>query len=316
MNIMVTGGAGFIGSNIADRLVSSGHKVVIVDNLSTGKREYINTKAKFYEMDINSSGMEQVFMKEEITHVIHHAAQIDVQRSIDDPVFDARNNIIGTINLLECCRKYGVEKFIYPSSAAVYGVPDYLPLDEDHPVKAMSAYGISKHTPEHYIKMYSYLYGIDYTILRYANVYGPRQDPLGEGGVISIFVDRMLAGRSPVIYGDGKQTRDFVYVADIVQANIKSLTEGRNELVNISCNTRNSINGLYSLINDILGTEIKARYEGERNGDIRHSYLDNSRAGEVFGWEPEHDLYSGLVQTIAYYARKLGLEEVAAAVEK
>ena len=318
MNVLVTGGAGFIGSNIVDGLIEEGYNmnVVVVDNLSTGKREFVHNDAQFYELDINSSKLEEIIREENITHVIHQAAQIDVQKSIKDPEFDARNNILGMLNLLECCRSCNVEKIVYASSAAVYGDPDYLPLDEEHPIKAMSPYGISKHTPEHYLRMYKHLYNIDYTILRYSNVYGPRQDPKGEGGVVSIFVDRMLEGERPVIYGDGEQTRDFVYVGDVVKANIRALNNGDNELVNISCNTKDSVNDLFQYINEILSAEMNPVYESARDGDIRHSIMDNLRAKEILNWEPEYNLRSGLAETISYYARELGLEEVAVAVEE
>src|SRR6056297_234380 len=261
MQILVTGGAGFIGSNLVDGLIAKGHKVIVVDNLSTGKKKNLNKQAKFYQMDIRNEELKQVFAANQITHVIHHAAQIDVQHSIKDPSFDAQNNILGTINLLENCRIYEVEKIIYASSAAVYGEPEYLPLDEQHPVKAMSPYGISKHTPEHYIKMYSQLYNLKYTIFRYANAYGPRQDPKGEGGVVSIFVDQMLAQKRPHIFGDGKQTRDFIHVYDIVKANILALKSGDNSLLNISTANRDSVNDLVANLNQISDYEIKPIYE-------------------------------------------------------
>jgi UDP-glucose 4-epimerase len=302
MKILVTGGAGFIGSNIVDKLINLGYETVVVDNLSSGKKENLNPGARFYELDIISPEVKRVFEQEGITHVIHHAAQIDVQQSIDNPLFDINNNILGTVNILENCKDYGVKKIIYASSAAVYGEPDYLPVDEEHPIKAMSSYGVSKHTPEHYLRMYKQLYELDYTILRYANAYGPRQDPKGEGGVIAIFVEKMLFGESPIIFGDGEQTRDFIYVEDIVKANLKALTQGDGELVNISCNTRHSVNDLYRMINQILNTDLKPIYRDERIGDIRHSYLDNNRARKVLNWEPEYDLRAGLTKTIEHYA--------------
>ncbi|MCK4257399.1 MAG: SDR family oxidoreductase [Halanaerobiales bacterium] len=304
MNILVTGGAGFIGSNIVDELIELGKKVVVIDNLSTGKLENLNPKAKFYQMDILSSDIQEVFKTEKITHVIHHAAQIDVRRSMQEPVFDGQNNILGTINLLETCRKHNVEKIIYASSAAVYGEPDYLPILEDNPIKAMSAYGVSKHTPEHYIRMYSSIYGLKYTILRYANVYGPRQDAKGEGGVISIFIDKVLAGESAIVFGDGEQTRDFIFVKDIVNANIQALTKGDNQLVNISCNRQDSVNRLLQVLEDIMGFSIQTVYAKEREGEIRDSYLDNKKAKKVMGWSPEYDLYRGLKETIEYYQHK------------
>ncbi|QTL99668.1 NAD-dependent epimerase/dehydratase family protein [Iocasia frigidifontis] len=301
MKVLVTGGAGFIGSNIVDCLVEQGYQTVIVDNLSQGKAENINQGAEFYQVDVSSPLINGVFKKEGITHVIHHAAQIDVQQSLRDPLFDIKNNITGTVNLLECCRKYNVKKIIYPSSAAVYGEPDYLPLDECHPLKAISPYGISKHTPEHYLRAYQELYDLDYTIFRYANVYGPRQDPKGEGGVISIFVDKMLAGERPVIFGDGEQSRDFIYVRDIVEANLKALSGAGGKLLNISSKIQVTVNELYQLINKILGSDLEPVYQKERKGDIRHSYLDNSRARAVLEWEPLYDLSSGLKETLAYY---------------
>lgn len=308
MKVLVTGGAGFIGSNIVLRLLEMGYSTVVMDNLSTGKKEYVNPEAKFYQMDISSPEVEEVFREEKITHIVHHAAQIDVQRSIQDPLFDIKNNIIGIVNLLECSKKYNIKKIIYASSAAVYGEPDYLPIDEEHPIKAMSPYGISKYTPEHYIRVYNELYNIDYTIFRYANVYGPRQDPKGEGGVISIFIDKMLAGKAPIIYGDGEQTRDFIYVADVVKANIMALTAGSGKTLNISCNTQVSINILHEIINDILGTKIGVVYQEERKGDIKHSCLDNSNAKKYLNWQPSYNLREGLRNTIEYY---LSFKEVA-----
>jgi len=301
LQILVTGGAGFIASNIVDELINYGYQVVVVDNLSSGKTENLNKSAEFYQMDIRDAELEKVFKDHNITHVIHHAAQIDVQKSVAEPIFDAENNILGTINLLENCRDYGVKKIIYASSAAVYGEPDYLPIDEEHSIKAMSPYGISKFTPEQYIKMYSKLYNIKYSIFRYANVYGPRQDPKGEGGVISIFVDKMLAGENPVIFGDGEQTRDFIYVNDIVRANIMALIKGDNIVVNISTETRESVNDLVRYLNEILETNIDVIYNDFRQGDILHSSLKNNRAEEFLGWTPDFDLKDGLKQTIEYY---------------
>jgi UDP-glucose 4-epimerase len=304
MEILVTGGAGFIGSNIVDKLIEEGHQVVIVDNLSSGKKEYINQKAEFYQLDIRDAELEKVFKNHEITHVIHHAAQIDVQLSIKDPLFDAENNILGTINLLEKCRKYEAEKIIYASSAAVYGEPGYLPIDEAHPVKPMSAYGVSKYTPEHYIKMYAELYDLKYTILRYANAYGPRQDPKGEGGVVSIFVNQMLKGEEPIIFGDGAQTRDFIHVYDLVKANLLALEKGDNELVNISTAERNSVNQLVNHLQQLMDSGLKAVYHPARDGDIKHSALANQKAKDVLGWDPYYSFNEGLKQTLEYYSEK------------
>ncbi|KKC30214.1 SDR family oxidoreductase [Caldanaerobacter subterraneus] len=309
MKVLVTGGAGFIGSNIVDLLIGNGHGVVIVDNLSTGKEEFINKKAIFYKKDIADDDLYEIFEKEEPDYVIHQAAQIDVQKSVNNPAFDAKVNILGTVNLLECCRKSGVKKIVYASSAAVYGNPEYLPIDEVHKINPISYYGISKHTAEHYFEVYSQLYGLKYTILRYANVYGIRQDPKGEGGVISIFIDKMLKGERPIIFGDGKQTRDFVYVKDVAKANLLALKRGDNEVVNISTNKPTSINELVEIMNKIMNTSLKPIYTEPRKGDIIHSYLDNKKALEVLGWKPEYSLEDGLRETIEYYkVRYVGLK--------
>lgn len=273
-------------------------------------------KQSFNNIDITDKGLENVFEKEKPDFVIHHAAQIDIQKSIKDPVFDAKINILGTINLLECCRKYDVKKVIYASSAAVYGNPEYLGVDEKHRVYPISYYGISKHTPEHYFEVYHELYGLKYTVLRYANVYGIRQDPKGEGGVISIFIDKMLNGERPVIFGDGEQTRDFIYVKDVAKANLLALKKGDNEIINISTNKAITINELVDIMNEIMGTYLKPIYANSRKGDIVHSYLDNKKALSILEWKPEYRLEQGLKETIEYYRGKYRLEEEAAATKE
>lgn len=302
MRVLVTGGAGFIASHIADGLVKLNYDVSIVDNLSAGKKENINNKARFYKYDItNYDALRLIFKIEKPEVVIHHAAQIDVQTSINRPAFDSDNNIIGTINVLECCRENGIRKIIYSSSAAAYGNPKYLPIDENHPVNPISFYGISKHTPEHYIKIYSEIYDMKYTIFRYANVYGKRQDSQGEGGVISIFINRLLNNKPSFIYGDGEQTRDFIYVKDVAGANIEALTKGDNQIINISTNKPISINGLYEKIEKISGINIKPIYKPKRGGDILNSYLNNTKAKNVLAWEDRYTLENGLIETINYY---------------
>ncbi|AOR24753.1 NAD-dependent epimerase/dehydratase family protein [Clostridium taeniosporum] len=302
MKILITGGAGFIGSNIADLLIEENHEIVIVDNLSQGKRENVNENARFYKCDIvNAEELELVFTIEKPEIVIHNAAQIDVQTSLKKPSLDAEVNIKGTINILECCRKFGVRKIIYPSSAAVYGNPKYLPVDEEHPINPISFYGTSKHTPEHYIKTYSRLYDIKYTIFRYANVYGIRQDPKGEGGVISIFIDKFLENKSPIIFGDGNQTRDFVYVKDVSKANLLALTNGDNKICNISTQKQNSINELFATMKDLLNSNLEAIYKQERNGDIKESSLKNEKAHKFLKWNTEYSLKEGLKETCMYY---------------
>ena len=233
MKVLVTGGAGFIGSHIVDMLIEDGHEVIIIDNLSTGKKEFINKKATFYLLDINSPQLEQIFSKEKPEYVIHQAAQVDVALSIQDPVCDADSNILGTIRLLECCKKFKIRKIIYASSCAVYGETNDCSIHENFIVQPLSFYGASRYTSELYIQLNHKFSGTPYTILRYANVYGPRQTPKGEGGVIAIFMQKALKGEQPVIFGDGEQTRDFVYVKDVASANLSALKNGTNEIINI-----------------------------------------------------------------------------------
>lgn len=302
MRVLVTGGAGFIASHIVDELVQLHHEVSIVDNLSTGNEKNVNKKAIFYKCDITDRDRLKIaFEVERPEVVIHHAAQIDVQTSLNSPAFDAETNIVGTINILECCRHFDVRKIIYPSSAAAYGEPKYLPLDENHQVDPVSFYGISKLTPEYYIKKYASLYGVNYTIFRYANVYGERQVPKGEGGVVSIFTQRLLNNEAPFIFGDGEQTRDFIYVKDIAQANIFALSKGDNELLNISTNKAITINELLKVMKDISGSTVDAVYKEVRKGEILHSYLDNRRAEEKLDWKIKVEFGDGIRNTIEYY---------------
>ncbi len=301
MRILVTGGCGFIGSHIVDGLVESGHEVFVVDNLSTGNLANLNPKAKLYELDVRDEALRDVFEEVKPETVYHEAAQIDIAKSVKDVGFDASVNILGAVNVLSCCRDFGVKKIIYASSAAVYGDPQYLPVDEVHGVAPLSFYGVSKFTPELYIKTFAHLYGIKYTILRYANVYGIRQDPKGEGGVVSIFVDCLLKGNTPKIFGDGEQTRDFVYVKDIAAANLLALTKGDNEIINVSTNRRITVNELLDTLSE--GT-VKAEYLPPRAADILHSALDNTKAKELLGFTPKFTLAEGLRETMEYYKKK------------
>lgn len=305
-SVLVTGGAGFIGSHIVDYLIEKGNDVFVVDDLSRGKRENLNGLAQFYELEMDASAVEMLEKRlpwDEIDIIIHEAAQIDVGSSFEEPVFDARNNILNTIALLELARKYGVRKFIYASSAAVYGDPDssLLPLAETVEVDPLSPYGISKHTVEHYLKVYQEQYGLEYNVLRYSNVYGPRQDATGEGGVVSIFIDRIIEGKSPVIHGDGEQTRDFISVFDIARANYQAMVAGTSGIYNISTATEVSVNELFKILVEVSGVELEAEREAARPGDIRRSSLDNSKAIAELNWEPEVGLKEGLLKTFNYY---------------
>lgn len=313
MNILVTGGAGFIGSSLSDKLIELGHKVSIIDNLSTGKIDNVNGKAKLYIANIEDKNINKIFEREKFDIVYHLAAQIDVQESINNPIYDADVNILGTINILENLRRYGVRKIIYSSSAAIYGEPKYLGIDEKHQTNPVSYYGISKYVPENYIKAYSKLWDIDYSILRYANVYGIRQAPKGEGGVISIFMDRMFKNKPVIIYGNGFSTRDFIYVEDVVDANIKVLDKGNRHIFNIGTGTATNINTLYTTMNRIMDKVIEVNHQKERKGDIMHSYFNSEKAKKVLGWEAKYSLEQGLTKTIGYYEKQLdnSLEYVA-----
>lgn len=300
MRVLVTGGAGFIGSHVVEALLEANHEVVVVDNLSTGKEENLPPGVPLYKADITDPGIEDIFQEIRPRALIHQAAQVAVPVSLRDPVFDANVNIIGTLNLLEACRKYGVEKMVFASSAAVYGNPKYLPVDEEHPLRPLSGYGISKHTVERYLEAYQELYGLRWTALRYANIYGPRQDALGEGGVVAIFIDKLLSNQRAVIFGDGEQTRDFVYVKDAATANLLALEHGDNQILNISTGQASTVNELYTLIRQEVGSPLQPEYGLPRAGDIVHSYLDNKRAVTQLNWQPKYSLARGLQETVAY----------------
>lgn len=316
MKILVTGGAGFIGSNVVDELINHKHEVCIVDDLSSGKIRNLNKKARFYKCNImNIDALRLIFEIERPEIVYHFAAQIDVQTSLKKPAFDASSNIIGTINILECCQKFSIKKVIYPSSAAVYGNPNYLPIDEKHIVDPISFYGISKHTPEHYIRVMCNLYNIKYTIFRYSNVYGIRQDTKGEGGVVSIFIDKFLNNKAPIIFGNGEQTRDFIYIKDIVKANLLALNKGNNEIINISTNVPVTVNQLFKVIKKVFNSNLEAIYEPPRQGDILYSYLSNSLARKSLKWCAKYSLEIGIRETIEYYKDIYDFNNVEAALD-
>jgi len=236
--------------------------------------------------------------------VVHLAAQVDVQRSLREPLADAETNILGAVNLLEACRRFNVGKVIYASSAAVYGSPAYLPVDEKHPVEPQSPYGASKHTVEHYLRIYGEVYGVRYTALRYANVYGPRQDATGEGGVVAIFVDKLLNGEAPKIFGDGEQTRDFVFVKDVAAANLAALHRGDGMILNVSTGAGLSVNSLFQTLKKITGSGLTPVNCLPRPGDITHSYLANEKAREALEWRPLHSLEEGLRETVKFYRKE------------
>lgn len=290
-NVLITGGAGFIGSHIVDLLIENDYNVFVIDNLSSGSTANLNKSANFYNIDINSPNLEAVFVENKIDFVFHLAAQANVSFSTKFPTIDATENILGSINILKLSKKYGVKKFIPASTAAVYGAPKYLPIDEMHDTKCLSFYGLSKLTMEKYIQ----LFGVDYIIFRLANVYGPRQSAHGEAGVVAIFADKMKNNEEITIDGDGEQTRDFVYVEDVAKVFLKAIqNEVKNEIINVSTNTSISINQLFQTMNTKYNYTKTPVYGAERQGDIKHSILDNTKCSKLFGLVPKTTIEDGL----------------------
>jgi UDP-glucose 4-epimerase len=302
MKILVTGGAGFIGSNVVDALVKDGHEVTVLDNLSTGREENINPEVKFYNIDLlDIESLELVFREFKPDVVNHHAAQIDVRKSVEDPAFDAEINIIGSINLFELSINYGVRRIIFSSTGgALYGELEKLPANEDAPIEPISPYGVAKYCVENYLNYFKRLYGIERVILRYANVYGPRQDPLGEAGVVAIFTGKILKGEKPVIYGDGTQTRDYIYVEDVVKASVLAL-EGKEGIYNIGTGKETSVNELISVFSNVLGKEIKPEYAPPRKGEVHRISLDADMAKRELGFVPKYSIEEGIRKTIEWY---------------
>ena len=305
MRVCVTGGAGFIGSHLVDRLIALGHTVLVIDNLTTGVREFVNPKAVFIEMDVRDANIESIFADFKPQVVFHEAAQTMVPASMENPKMDCDVNLIGLINMLEAARKHNVSHFLMPSSAAVYGDLDTLPLTEDMIGKPTSFYGLTKLTGEGYLRIYEQAFGLKTVCFRYSNVYGPRQGDGGEGGVISIFTRLINEGQGLTIFGDGEQTRDFIYVDDVVEANIKAMNHPElTGVYNISTNTSTSVNKLVSYFKSISNKDLLVYYEAERTGDIRHSRLCNQKAKVDFDFLATVDLERGLRDTISYFKGK------------
>lgn len=306
MRILVTGGAGFVGSHVVDAYVAAGHEVAVVDNLSTGKRANVNPAARFFEQDIrDTAAMARVFGLVQPEVVNHHAAQAEVRRSVDDPRYDAAVNVVGTLTLLEAARAHGVRKVIYISSGgAVYGEPQALPCAEEHPIAPLSPYGASKYAVELYLHVYRATHAIATTVLRYANVYGPRQDPLGEAGVVAIFAGRMLAAdpaAPPTVFGDGEQTRDYVYVGDCARANVLALEAPSGGVYNIGTGAPTSVNRLAALLRAPTGYGGAIVHAPERPGEVRHIHSDVTRARDELGWAPRVALREGLARTVDFF---------------
>ena len=302
MKVLFTGGAGFIGSNVVDALIHLGHEVVVVDNISSGFRRNLNRDIKFYRINIRSNKLSDIFEIERPDVVNHHAAQINVRKSADDPVADAEHNILGSLNVITNCILFGVKRMIYASSGgAVYGDVQYIPADENHPVNPVSQYGVSKHTVEHYLYLYNTLYGLNYVILRYANVYGPRQNPFGEAGVVAIFATQMLNNQQPTIFGKGDKTRDYVYISDIVDANIMALQRGDNSILNIGTGVETSDREIFDTLADVLGYKGSPIYAPVRKGEVYRICLECSKAREKLGWSPMISLKEGIARSADYY---------------
>ncbi len=300
MKILVTGGAGFIGSNVVDAYVEAGHQVLVADDLSGGKRANVNPAATLHEVDIVSPEFIELVRAERPDVINHHAAQTSVRHSVDNPLDDCRRNILGSLNVIEAAREANIGKLIYISSGgAIYGEPSMLPCPEEHPIVPDSPYGASKHAPEHYLDIYARLHGLRYTTLRYGNVYGPRQDPFGEAGVIAIFTAQMLADQPVTINGSGDQERDFVYVGDVVRANLRALEAGDNEAFNIGSGEGTTVNQITSLLKDATGYELDAIHGPAKAGETFRIYLDITKAERDLGWRPEVSLRDGLMQTVA-----------------
>lgn len=310
MRILLTGGAGFIGSHIQDRLIELGHEVAILDNLRSGKKENLNPKSKFYEVDVcNKEALEQALMDFKPEAIHHLAAQNEVPFSMEHPFEDQNMNIVGMMNLMEASHKAGVKKIIYSNTGgAYYGdvTEADLPLVETFPVlKPTSFYGVSKMCAEQYMRLYGRLYGISWVALRYANVYGPRQDGNKEAGVVAIFTSRMLKGEPITINGSGEHTRDYIYVGDVVEANVKALEFDKDEAFNIATGVRTSNKQVFETIRDALGIQMEATYGPERPGDALHNCLSPQKAKEMMGWEAQNDFKTGVQKTVEYYRSKV-----------
>ncbi len=309
MKILVTGGAGFIGSHTVDALVASGqHQVSIIDNLSAGKRHQINPKARFHEIDLrDADAVKRVIEAATPEIIVHLAAQMDVRRSVADPPYDAQVNVVGFLNLMESARQQGLRRVIFSSTGgAIYGEQETFPAPEDHPLHPVSPYGVAKLATEAYLFFYKVQYGIDYAALRYGNVYGPRQDPHGEAGVVAIFCGKMLEGQPCTIFGDGKQTRDYVFVGDVVRANIAAANSNVSGAINVGTGIETNVNDLYHTLGTVADVTRAPEYAPARPGEQSRSVISPARARELLNWLPQVELANGLDQTFTYFKDRAG----------
>ena len=306
MRILITGGAGFIASHVADACVERGHEVMVIDNLSSGKKGQVPAAARFVLCDVTSETAVEAVRTFRPEVINHHAAQIDVRASVADPEFDAQVNILGSIRLLEAARRHGVRKFIFASSGgAGYGEQEQFPAEESHPIHPVSPYGAAKMSVELYLHFHRIQYGLETTALRYSNVYGPRQDPHGEAGVVAIFAERLLRGQTAIVNGDGEQTRDFVYVGDVVRANLAALERGDGISVNIGTGVETSVNTVFRLLRDLAGSRQEEIHGPAMPGEQQRSCLENRMASYELGWYPEKPLEEGLAPTLDFFREKI-----------
>jgi UDP-glucose 4-epimerase len=306
MNILVTGGAGFIASHIVDAYIALGHAVSVIDNLSTGRKENLNVRARFHELDIRDApAVRRLFAEGGYDVVNHHAAQMDVRRSVADPVFDASVNILGALTLLESAVASGARRVIFASSGgAIYGEQDHFPAGESHPTRPISPYGVAKLATEQYLYYYRAVHGVDSVCLRYANVYGPRQNPEGEAGVVAIFASKMLRQEQPFINGDGKQTRDYVYVADVVRANVLALGYNAPAVFNVGTGVETDVNRLFTALRSATGARCQERHAEAKRGEQLRSVLDNALIKKELGWTPAVSLDEGIAATVEFFRRR------------
>jgi UDP-glucose 4-epimerase len=306
MKILVTGGAGFIGSHVSDSFIAAGHEVHIVDDLSGGRVENIPDQARFHQMDIRSADMRSLCAEHAFDVLCHHAAQMDVRRSVADPSFDADVNILGFISLMEAAREHGLKKVLFASTGgAIYGEPEYVPQDERHPVQPVSPYGITKLATEKYLHFYKTAYGIDYVALRYGNVYGPRQNPHGEAGVVAIFTLRMLGSEPVYVNGAGTQTRDYVFVGDVVRANLAALDYAGSGVFNIGTGVETDVNHLFREIKRLTGSDVPEKHVQAKPGEQLRSVLSYQAASEALNWKPDYQVDEGLARTVDWFAGQL-----------
>lgn len=302
MKILVTGGAGFIGSHVADALLEAGHDVHVLDDLSSGRRENVDRRATLHALDVRDPKVADLWAQERFEVLVHHAAQMDVRRSVADPRFDASVNVDGFLNLMETGRQHGLKKVVFASTGgAIYGEPDYVPQDEKHALQPLSPYGITKLVTEKYLFFYEQTYGIPYVVLRYGNIYGPRQNPHGEAGVVAIFTQKMLRGERPVINGDGLQTRDYVFVGDVVRANLAALAHEGSGIFNVGTGVETDVVALFRTIREHTGANIPEEHAPAKPGEQRRSVLSFAHSKSVLGWAPQVEVHEGLRRTVEWF---------------